>query len=96
MFKGYERSDDYSKHMGKLLYRLLRRYPDMRLGQLISWVTKDSDQKLFNLFDEELVALLDKFDKEHNGKVECNVEQQAAHVLRSFVQKSNIQSDMGN
>lgn len=63
VMKGYKSTARKRFDLMNALRDTWNKYPELRLGQLISCVIKDKD--LFNLHDEQFLSMLETFDNEH-------------------------------
>lgn len=61
---GYRADRGMQMQVINKLYQTWRKYPELRLGQLISCAIKDKD--LFAVYDEQFLALLEAFADEHS------------------------------
>lgn len=61
--EGYESTARKRFDLMNALRDTWNKYPELRLGQLISCVIKDKD--LFNLRDEQFLSILKVFENEH-------------------------------
>lgn len=50
-------------HVLRALYRVWRRFPQMRLGELLVLMNRESTPALFYMEDVEMVALLQHFSE---------------------------------
>ena len=61
--EGYRADRGIQMQVINKLYQTWRKYPELRLGQLVACVVKDKD--LFVVYDEQFLSMLEAFDNEH-------------------------------